>query len=282
MFTMMRHGDYGDLTDFEYEKVRDLLPFYKWTRTNLPLQIHQLFEAPGKITAMLHLRDAAWNATGSNYQEEQYKMPAWMREGFSFPWGKGDNRHLVMLDLPYSDLYASTNDYVSQFLPLVRPLFESYVVDKSIFSGKPLTGAPVHAPFLEIGPLPSLLSSLNVGEIGPDGKYYLDDKMQNVLSVLPVFARARDWMYEDPDRVKLRANTIASAAFGMGFRPVGDDTLTSSELNFYYTQIEPTIEYLKGVGYQLPTTADIEAAYGTANNALLSAGIQPGGPGATL
>lgn len=278
MFTMMRHGDYGDLTDFEYEKVRDLLPFYKWTRTNLPLQLHQLFEAPGKITAMLHLRDAAWNATGANYDEQQYTMPEWMRQGFSIPFGKGDNRKIVMLDLPFTDLYNGTNEYISQFLPLVRPLFESYVVDKSIFSGKPLTGKPIHAAFLDFGPLPSLLSSLNVGEIGPDGKYYLDDKMQNVMAALPMFARARDWLYEDPDRVGLRSNTLASAVFGLGFRPAGDDALSSQELNFYYTNILPTMEYMKGIGYQLPTSDDVEAAYGTANNALLSAGIAPGGP----
>jgi hypothetical protein len=40
-FTMMRHGDYEDMTDFEYGVVRDLIPFYKWMRTNTPFQIHQ-------------------------------------------------------------------------------------------------------------------------------------------------------------------------------------------------------------------------------------------------
>jgi hypothetical protein len=283
-FTMLRHGDYADLTDFEYGKIRDLLPFYKWTRTNLPLQLHQLFEAPGRLTGVLHAKNAAWDAAGMNYGDEQYKMPPWMREGFSFPFKVPgtDVRTLVTLDLPMNDLYNSTNEYVSQFLPALRPVFESYVIDKTIFANKPLTGKPVHAEWIDVIPgLPSMLSALNIGEIGPDGKYYLDDKMQNVLSTIPIFSRTRDWIYDDPKRQNLRINTIASAVFGMGSRPLDDGTYTSEELNFFYTQVEPTLAYLKGIGYQLPTTDDIQSAYGMTNNALLATGITPGGPAAT-
>lgn len=48
-FTMVRHGDYGDLTRTE-ERIKHIMPFYKWTRFNVPLQIQSLMEVPGRAT----------------------------------------------------------------------------------------------------------------------------------------------------------------------------------------------------------------------------------------
>lgn len=47
-FTVVRHGDYSELTQGE-EWLRRFIPFYRWSRMNIPLQFSQLMEAPGKV-----------------------------------------------------------------------------------------------------------------------------------------------------------------------------------------------------------------------------------------
>jgi hypothetical protein len=273
-FTMLRHGDYFDLTDWEYGWIRDLIPFYKWMRTNTPFQIHQLLESPGKLLGVQKLQSAVYTGMGRDYDEDRKKMPEWMQKSFTIPLGKDEAFKAVMLDLPMSDMFTSGREFVSSFLPTVRPFLESYVVNQSVFSGAPLEGKPVELPAF-FKPIAPLLTATNMAKVGEDGTVFIDDKLQNVLGAIPVFSRLRNWIYEDPDRVKLRSNTVASSIFGMGLRPVDEETMVSSELDFYYSQVLPTMEHLKDMGYPVPTTDDLQMVVGSTNNALLSLGIQP-------
>lgn len=42
--------DYGDLTWTEQNVLKRVLPFYTWTRKNVPLQVQSFFETPGKVS----------------------------------------------------------------------------------------------------------------------------------------------------------------------------------------------------------------------------------------
>jgi len=277
LFTMMRHGDYGDLSDWEYGAVRDVLPFYKWMRTNTPLQIHTLFEKPGKLMAVLHAREAAWQAVGLD-DEDQKKLPAWMQEGLVVPTpgSTSEAMNLVTADLPMNDLYQGAGEFFSQALPLLRPFLESYVTEKSLFTGKPIEGAPVAVPWVPTF-MGKMLQHIGIGKVGATGQYFIDDKLQNVLGVVPVFSRFRNWIYEEPTRSHLRAGTIVSTMAGIGLRPFGETDMRNEELRFYYGQVLPQIEYLKDMGYPVPTTEDLNNMYGASNNVLLAAGVNPQG-----
>jgi hypothetical protein len=277
LFTMMRHGDYADLTDFEFNVVRDVVPFYKWMRTNIPFQIHQLLESPGKLLAVQKAQQAVFAARGLDYNEEKYKMPAWMGQSFVIPTTtKGDAFNAVMLDLPMSDLFMSTREFVSSALPMVRPMLESYVYHQSTFTGAPIEGKPVPlSPFFDIPGIRDLLAATGLAQKGAEGKLYMSDTNQNMLGLIPPFARFKDWMFADPKRTKLRMQSFVSAGLGITLRPVDQQAMANEELNFYYSQVLPAMEHLKAMGYPLPTTDDIKGMFGSTDTVLSSLGIEP-------
>jgi hypothetical protein len=278
---MMRHGDYADLTDTEAGTIRDLIPFYKWMRTNVPFQVHQMLESPGALLAVKKAQGAAFTAAGLDYDEERYRMPSWMGQQFTIPFGarteNGETVYdTVMLDLPMSDLHIGAREFVSSFLPAIRPLLENYVYEQSTFTGAPIEGKRVPlAGVFNVPGIRDVLDVVGMAEKGADGQLYTTDKNQNLLGVVPAFSRFRSWLYADPDRVKTRMTSLASAAFGFTMRPVDQDALNSAELDFYYSQVLPALTHLRQMGYPLPTTDDIQNTVGTIDTALMRLGIEP-------
>lgn len=51
--------DYNDLTDFEKQYLRHVVPFYTWTRKNVPLQLATLAKRPGRLANQKRLIEAA-------------------------------------------------------------------------------------------------------------------------------------------------------------------------------------------------------------------------------
>lgn len=208
-------------------------------------------------------------------------MPEWLARPGTIPnpfakKGKDGAFDAVMLDLPMSDLFMNGREFLSSFLPMVRPFIESYVIDQSTFSGAPIEGKPVAAPLSGVlKPLAGILEAVGITKTGADGRPYIDDKLQNILGIIPVFSRMRNWIYEDPERAKLRANTVFSAGFGLGLRRVDEETLVDNELDFYYSQVLPMVEHLKDMGYTLPTTEDLQSAGQMTDTILTSLGIEP-------
>lgn len=277
-FVMMRHGDYGDLTDWEYGLIRDVIPFYKWMRTNTPLQIHQLFERPAHLMATLHAKEAGFEVSGVDFDEAKKKMPDWAMEGLSIPMpgSTEDAVNLFTLDLPMNDLFQGGGEFVSGLLPLMRPFLESYVTEKSFFTGAPIEGKPVKVGWVP-GFMGKMLQSFNFGNVDEDGNYYIDDKLQNVLNVIPPVSRFRNWIYEEPARAHLRTGTIVSALAGVQVRSFGELDFRNDELDFYYSNVVPQLEHMRSMGYPLLSTDDLNNMYGASNNVLLAAGIDPRG-----
>lgn len=266
-FVMMRHGDYSDLTDTE-DAVRDLIPFYKWMRTNVPYQIRMLAENPEYLTLPDKLEEAAYDVAGLDSMTERSRLPEWMRETFALPvpdWvpflgGDTKNGQLayLMLDMPYEDLYNGLNDYISSGLPLFRNLVESYGIEKSFFSGKPLEGRMV--PLSGMWNIPGvrdLLATTGVAERGPDGNLYIDDRLENSLAAWPVYSRFRNFMLSDPDRVQNRVGGVLSMLSGLPVRHHGPDEAASVEAAFYYQELLPVLQAYRDMGVVFPTVDEL-------------------------
>ena len=260
-FVMMRQGDYGDLTDTE-DFIRDLVPFYKWSRTNVPYQIRMLAQSPGYMVGVLKLQKSIYDVSGLDSNEYLKSTPDWMKGALNIPipWGKhqGDPVSMLSLDLPFMDLYKGAREYVSSFLPIVLPIIESLATKNVVFSNRALTGKMV--PLSGWAQLPGIkqaIAALPFAQMGPDGQVYMPDTMENILTGIPIYGRFRNWLTGDPDRVEKRWGALTSFMLGMPIRQVD---LNADEMVFYYDVLQPTLDAYKSMGVVFPTKDQLVAA----------------------
>lgn len=264
-FVMMRHGDYSDLTEVE-EVIRDIVPFYKWMRTNVPYQFRMLAEHPGLLTVPDKLKTAVYEAQGLDREKAEMQQPAWMKESLALPvpswvplFGSKDKNNLkfLLFDLPYSDLHNGLTDYLSSALPVVRNVIESYGVGSTVFSGRPLTGefAELSGVF-NIPGVRDVLVAANLARRGQDGKVYIEDKMQNVLMGWPIYSRFRNFVEGEPERVEARLGGLFSMLAGFNLR---DGDYVEAELDFFYNEVRPLLDMYRSLGVEFPSFQDVQS-----------------------
>lgn len=253
-FTMMRHGDYEDLNDFEHF-IKDIIPFYKWMRMNLPFQIHQLLEAPGKQLAVLKAGDAAITAAGEDPNNINNKLPDFTKEAFNIALPRGVDGdqalQLISLDLPMSDLFSGGTDFLSSAVPLVMPFIEAYAIKHDIFKDAPIEGKmkPL-AGWMQLPGIEQLLSPMTKKDAA--GNLVMDDRTQKVLNIIPLFSRFRNWAFADEASSQRRVGALMSTFMGIRPEDFNQDDLLAYEKRFFYDNIEPEIAHMRNLGVSLP------------------------------
>jgi hypothetical protein len=256
-FVMVRHGDYADLTDTE-EFIKDLVPFYKWMRTNVPYQLRTLAEEPGKLLMAQKLQRSIYDATGVS-EEYQASQPDWMKRGLNIPLTLtgSDKAAQLTLDMPYGDLYKGAREYLSSILPIGMDVIESTALKQDTFTGMPLEGVTPLAGFFNLPGIRHLVSALPGTMTDPNGQVFIPRVFENVLSGLPVYGRFRNWVSGDPNRVEKRWGAITSYFFGV---PVRGIDLTADEKAFFYDEVQPTLDVYTSMGYVFPTKEQLQDA----------------------
>jgi len=139
------HYDYSKMTDFEREVMRRVMPFYSFTRKNLPFQLQELASRPGGLvgTAVKQL---------DSMRSDAGFLPEQVSEGMAIPvGGKGDDgtqRFLTHFGLPVEDAFSMLGtgaDPVGRTLektggmlnPLIKGPLE-YMAGKQFYSGRAL------------------------------------------------------------------------------------------------------------------------------------------------
>ena len=93
--------DYSELTTFEEEWLRRFIPFYTWTRKNLPYQINQFGRNPAKYRRLMAAKKNLELGT-----QEEGVVPDWYLEpfGIRLPFGNKGATAYTVPDLPFQDL----------------------------------------------------------------------------------------------------------------------------------------------------------------------------------
>lgn len=86
--TVRKHlFDYSDLTTFERDVMRLVMPFYSFSSKNIPLQINKLMTEPGRLQWTARMYEGAWGQyDDTEIQPED--LPGWLEDGLALPMAK--------------------------------------------------------------------------------------------------------------------------------------------------------------------------------------------------
>ena len=180
--------DYAELSDKE-RKLRMFVPFYTWTRKNLPLQVINLAKNPKSIANQGRLmdfaRELAMSDDAPNVNET--KLPDYMQEGNSFPIPgfKSNEGKAIMgsLKSPMMDLSLLSTDGQKTFenlagriTPLKAPA--EYFFNRNLETGREITSRDGYSDANLLSRLLGLGKTKADGtRIQPDGQKYLTDSI---------------------------------------------------------------------------------------------------------
>lgn len=149
--------DYKNLTPFEKNVLRRLIPFYTWTRKNLELQVRSLLEVPGRIaTETKFLRTLGEVISGNIHltKREEELLPDWIKSGIGILAKKNGETLTILgsLQTPFEQpfQFLQANQLLGSISPIIKLPIE-LTTGYSWFYGKPLSeitnaAAFVHAP----------------------------------------------------------------------------------------------------------------------------------------
>ena len=261
------HFDYDDLSAFERGVVKRIIPFYTWTRKNLPLQLEQIAKQPAKYTAYLKAKDNI-----EMLSEEEEVVPGYFGDlmGIRMPWanvnipglGSMQGQLYAMPDLPFRDVAEYVNPSepfraldmaVSSVSPMLKLPVERWA-NKQYFSGNPFYEGYKPAPG-SWGKVPGLLpalAGLGLAERGAGGKYFMDQRnAYSVEQLMPILARIRRMAPSgsgDQFLAERQATSILSTTFGLGLRSNTPEAI-ESERRRRSKELQAALRKQRDLGY---------------------------------
>jgi hypothetical protein len=186
------HFNYDDISRFERNVVKRVLPFYTWTRKNVPLQLEMMATDPGR-TVNLYMN------TKRNLESTtpiENIVPGYFGETnmARLPFTYGGNRVYGEVDLPFQDPFK-VMDVRGQLVGMLNPLIKAPIesaMGKELWSDVPLTDKPQAVPGTWAA-IPGFMQALSVagktmpflpfdGPVkGQGGKWYMSGKDQHLL-----------------------------------------------------------------------------------------------------
>jgi len=166
------HFDYAPeaLTGFEKDVMKRLLPFYRWTRGNIPLQLEQMVKQPGKYAAIGKFLGNI-QSDKQKAQDEFAALPPYMREGLPVRLGEknGFSQYLYGLGLPVEDVNRlwkgdakrTIASMVGELSPILKYPIE-VGTGQNLFTGQPIEQNNNVYPF--VNKIPGLRDWLEVTE----------------------------------------------------------------------------------------------------------------------
>jgi hypothetical protein len=229
------HFDYGNLTDFERNAGKRVIPFYTWMSRNLPLQMEMMVSNPGKYTAYLHAkRNVEYGSTPDQNKPGFFNELGAMQ--ITNKLGKGANNYLTP-DLPFitainqveslAGAYKHPYTLLEDASPLIKTPIEVYG-HKQIFADLPIDtekDQPVPNAWTKV---PGVIEGLvALGKLGRDpvtGEPMMSEQDGYIVEqAIPMMGRLRRLFPSEDKYTERRTASVLSFFFGIGYR-----TLTPS------------------------------------------------------
>ena len=136
--------DYTNLTNFEREVLRRIIPFYSFTRKNLELQVSTLLTNPGKIAQQIRATQTLGDSfSGEELTEKELAaLPDWAKDGYALV-RKREGSHITLLrtlGTPLEEFAgrANADSNLGMISPLLKAPFEM-ASGYSVFHGKAIS-----------------------------------------------------------------------------------------------------------------------------------------------
>jgi competence ComEA-like helix-hairpin-helix protein len=244
------HFDYNDVSAFEANYLRRIIPFYVWISRNVPLQIEGLIRKPKVALSYYRLK----NAIEAQSEEDAYVSSWYGREGaIRLPFKQdGFNRYLFT-ELPLMDLgiIDSPMEYLTSAVTPYLKVPVELAANKRFFTNQPFRNELVELPpkYEETKVAEALVKS-GLAERGADGVARIDERylytMEQGFPLLGVLNRLLD-----PTRA---ANTWLSKGLGFTIR-TNDDRSQNSEIRRRISWLNDEGDKYQSLQYDLKETS---------------------------
>ena len=219
--------DYADMTEFETEVMKRIIPFYTFMRKNMELQLNTLLEKPQTVKNARRLLSNQRKASVST--EERQLLDSNDLTKIIIPTGKGKS---VTWDtnLPWFDnksMLGSLNPMIKTPLELATNKNFTYGNDIEAYSGQ----------VKEASPLEMILGGiLGQTETGSNGEKYIDATAKHVITNALPTVRTADRMFDNFST----SDPISAlmSAFGLGGQEFSVDKRTSQQVREYKELLE--------------------------------------------
>jgi hypothetical protein len=248
------HFNYDDLSSFEAGTAKRLMPFYTWTRKNIPLQIEMMFAKP-----QYYANIGFFKQEMEQFSEQESLVPAWfnntlnIRMPFKNPMGE---QMYMMPQLPPTDLMKLRNprDFLGMLNPLVKVPVEA-ITQKKLYNDVPFKEGQVAVPdaWNKLG-IGSLLEMTGRATRDQKGNIVArDSDLYAIESFLPLLGRARRLFPSDSaeSEKKYSSRVVlswANAVFGLGLTANTESDM-SSELYRRTKNLDKINKELSTMGY---------------------------------
>lgn len=243
------HFDYQDLSKFERNVVRRVVPFYTWTRKNIPLQVEMMFTQPGKF---LNTYQTLKRNMEILSPQQQIVPNYFAEQGFiRTPWtshsGDQGGQVYATTNLPFFDLFQAANpgELVTGHLsPFIKAPIEAKF-GKQFYNGIPLTDEykPVSNTWTNI---PGFMKAIQVASKvpffpmespvkGTNGQWLMKDKDMYLMGqYIPLYYQLRRFGDEKKYQNRL-TTTFLSYMFGLNVRTNTPQDMESEMFRRYDT-----------------------------------------------
>lgn len=212
------HFDYDDLSRFERSFVRRVVPFYTWTRKNLPLQVEMLLENPKQVTRFMNIK-----ADVESVSEDEDLYPNWFNSNLPIrlPFKIGNDQAYGFADAPFKELATTLSP--SRAMESMNPFIKAPI---ELRTGTKFFG---NIPFQEgYQPVPSVWDNLFIPEVmsmfgraskDANGNWVMRDKdLYLVEQWVPFLAQSRRMLPSEERFEKRRTYTWATFMLGQSVR----------------------------------------------------------------